>query len=236
MTQPGTPGGQIPVTDLDGLARRLRDMERDIAELRANTLGVNGIVIGDRGSLRTADFDGTDFAHPGTKGVYLASESGVGKLVVNDILLRGGIIGNDALTSPVTTTSTAANTQPATFTTVANTVITSTTITVPAGFTKVTLLCAAIAAGINPGGAADNLWAGIKVSIPGGFSNGSYALPMGVQAGFSTMNAENYNVVITGLVGGQVITIQATAWTTVAGWAPSGNNIVTLNATALFTR
>lgn len=45
MTQPGTPGGQIPVRDLDGLARRLRDIEREIALLKANALGRNGITV-----------------------------------------------------------------------------------------------------------------------------------------------------------------------------------------------
>lgn len=45
MTQPGTPGSQIPATDVDALARRLRDLERDIASLKANTLGRNGISV-----------------------------------------------------------------------------------------------------------------------------------------------------------------------------------------------
>ena len=45
MTQPGTPGNSIPVTDIDALARRLRDMEREIAMLKANTLGRNGITV-----------------------------------------------------------------------------------------------------------------------------------------------------------------------------------------------
>lgn len=234
MTQPGTPGGQIPVNDLDGLARRLRDMERDIAELRANALGVNGIVIGNRGSLRTADFDGTDFAHPGTKGVYLASEAGVGKLVVNDILLRGGIIGNDALANPTVTLVGSASTQPVAFTTTVDTVVVSTTLTVPAGFTKVTLTSSFIAAGINPGGSADNLWAGISVTGP--WVDGSYKLPMGVPAGYSTMNIENYNVVRTGLSGGQVITVNGKAWTQVAGWASSAQNVATINAVGTFTR
>jgi hypothetical protein len=45
VTQPGSIGNIVPVKDLDGLARRLRDMEREIASLKANSLGRNGITV-----------------------------------------------------------------------------------------------------------------------------------------------------------------------------------------------
>ena len=233
MTQPGTPGSQIPAHDLDALARRLRDTERRLSQLESNAIGPNGYVIGDRASIRTIDFDGTSFADPGTAGVYLASEAGVGRLIVNEIYLRDGIVGNDALANPLTTIAQGQSLQPAAFTTTLTTLV-SVTIAVPAGFTRVTLVSSVIVGGLNPTGGADNLISQINVS--GAFSGSSYAAPQGVAAGYSTMNNQTYNGTWTGLTGGATFTVAGKASTTVAGWASSPLNFVTLNALAIFTR
>lgn len=232
MTQPGTPGGQIPVTDLDGLARRLRDMERKIASLEANTIGPNGYVIGDRASIKTVDFDGTDFAHPGTKGVYLASEAGVGKLIVNDVLLRGGIIGNDALANPLDAgqfTGSAGSTFG--LSTTSNTIVYSGTITIPAGFTRANVSAQCVAQGVSVSGSYDFLYARCYIAGSGG--------PRGVQGatpGATISAPAQHAVALTGLVGGATITVAVAAWTGFTAWPGPGGNDAALTATALFRR
>lgn len=233
MTQPGTPGGQIPVTDLDGLARRLRDMERDIAELRANTLGVNGIVIGNRGSLRTADFDGTDFAHPGTKGVYLASEAGVGRLVVNDIYLRGGIIGNDALANPLDAevTSGSAGATIAYTTTSDTIVFTGTPIIVPAGFTDAIVVATGIVTAFNTSASYDFLYSRCFIGGVGG--------PRGVQgatAGATISVPSQHARKLTGLSGGTSLSIQMAGWTQGNVWTGTAGSDAAVTGFAVFSR
>ncbi len=220
------------------MIERLRHAEDQIQKLWAansrreplNRLAAGDFIIEDGGTFKTSDFDGTDSAHPGSHGVYIASEDGVGKLVVNDITLRGGIIGNDALANPVTFDQSGDYTNTIAFGTSSATV-TSCTITVPAGFTKCMLMTSAIVQGTNIGGAADNLWC--QIVVPGvGFSASMF---MGVAAGFSTACWNYYNVQVPGLTGGQVLTIQVRGWTQANAWG-AGSNSATVNAAAVFRR
>lgn len=230
MTQPGTPGGQIPVNDLDGLARRLRDMERDIAALRANALGVNGIVIGDRGSLRTADFDGTDFAHPGTMGVYLASEAGVGKLVVNDILLRGGIVGNDALANPVAFGAYGGSSVGWAVSTTAA-AVKSGTIAVPSGYTRALVMCNAHASATNTSASYDFLYTSARIDASGGGPLFNLAAP-----GSQTYSGSSAIRTLTGLAPASSITVACQVNSSVGNWTAAGSNAATVDAIAVFLR
>lgn len=230
MTQPGTPGSQIPAHDLDALARRLRDTERRLSQLESNAIGPNGYVIGDRASIRTIDFDGTSFADPGTAGVYLASEAGVGRLIVNEIYLRDGIIGNDALTNPLESgvfSSDAPGDQA--FTTTANTIVHTGTITRPAGFTKALVVVTAVLQGMNPNGGSDYLLGRAYINGNQGPRNFVTADP-GVSIAVPCQHA----VSLTGLATD--VTVQVAGWSSVAAWPSSAFNDAALTGFVVFSR
>ena len=77
--------------ELNDLKRRLANLERS-PRLATATVGSGG--------LKSADFDGDlESGTAGTAGWGLSGATG--DAIFNDIVLRGGIIGDDALTSPV---------------------------------------------------------------------------------------------------------------------------------------
>lgn len=126
------------------LAKQLAELRRRVDALataaplsNSAVSSGSGITIMPSGTMQSADFDGdAATGDPGTTGWQLAHGNGA----FGSISLRDGIVGNDALTSPV-----AGGVAPFDFGTAFATTTTladkaSTSITVPAGFTSALVL------------------------------------------------------------------------------------------------
>lgn len=104
MTQPGLPGAQAPPKD-DWLVRRVQDLERELREFKQALAQQTGmsfvggeIIIAADSVLRTSDFDGTT-APPAAGNNGLAITDGT--LILNTLIAKNAIIGDEALTKPV---------------------------------------------------------------------------------------------------------------------------------------
>lgn len=226
-------------------------VEGDLASTGSASFGGNTSITGDLESTGSATFGG-DVTTSGRLSVagllrilasavvtgnirsdnYVAGVSGwqltASGLEVNDITIRGGIIGNDALSSPLVHGSVGKSEGGFAVGTVA-TARASTTISVPAGFSKATILCvtdATVVIGTTPGG-----YASLRASIAGvsggtstGFNQSGEYLPLSASA-IRTM---------TGLNGGS-ITVSAVL-SSFSDQGSNASNLANVNAIAIFTR
>jgi hypothetical protein len=87
------------------LPDRVRQLERKLdalmkgAPLRNASITEGGIRVGGNGYIRSTNWDGTGLEDPGTEGWALGGPEGIA--IINTLLLRKGIVGNDALTNPL---------------------------------------------------------------------------------------------------------------------------------------
>ena len=189
------------------LVRRIADLERAMRELRAARNLDQATITPEPGiGIRTGDFDGTDFAHPGTVGNYFGGDG----LVANSLYLRPGSISNDELTNPlekkrIRNSATNYAVPSGSFTQVC-----SVNATVPDGFTGVM----AIANGYNfvrntnttggSNGAGGNL---VYTLVGfGGLFTDAEGWPLSGGGGF-TGSGVSVTFDITGLTGGDVLTL-----------------------------
>lgn len=145
---PGLPGAMRPATD-DDLNKRLKTIEDTVAQLRQSLAAQTGMTFVD-GAIRTNDFNGV-LAPPaaGTAG-WAVTDAGVG--IFSALALANGIIGNDALTSPVAVAVVDGVASGFTPTSTFATRVTE-TVTVPAGFSTALVLAISIAGlSANAGG------------------------------------------------------------------------------------
>jgi hypothetical protein len=162
-----------------------------------------------------------------------------GNLEVNDITLRDRIIGNDALTNPLTADTRFAATS--NFSLAAHdpnvsvgAVRLSVVFTVPAGFTSAVLDINVRDGARNSTAALDNLWSYVEVTGPGGFFDFAYSPD--APAGNYTASSAAGSGVLTGLSGGDTITINSRPSSNNATWSADVGNSTSLVATCLFLR
>ena len=164
MTAPRLGMGMPP--DDSWIPRRLDDLQRQLNELRAArtleaaTIGKGGLTVA--GGTLTVEggklvVDGAGIAEsgnyvPGSAGWALQPN---GNAEFNDLTLRGGIIGNDALTAPVVPNSFFTDDTGLSLTTSSRTYA-STAIAVPAGYSRAVVI-AQVAAQLDMPGAAVTL-------------------------------------------------------------------------------
>lgn len=214
-----TMGGQAAGSDW--LVRELQNLRRDFEEyksartLEAATIGAGGI--------RTANFDGTSFANPGTVGNYFGFDGAV----LNALFLRAGSVSNDALTNPVTFAFYEGATNSVTLT-VAGSYLNTGTISVPTGFTKALVFSHCTVGGTNSTGAADNIYCSPTINTTNG-----QLIPQGVTAGFAGTVSMTQALLITPPALGA--TIQVKVWGAVdhSGWTGGNGHI---SAFVIFTR
>jgi hypothetical protein len=96
---PGLPGALVAKQRPDYPGRLIADLQRDVRELRQALGAITGMTFVN-GAISSKTFDG-DLAAPaaGTAGFALGGPHDT--LIINDILLKGQIIGDDALVNPV---------------------------------------------------------------------------------------------------------------------------------------
>lgn len=218
-------GYQSRPDGMDEFARRFADLQRQINDLRS-AAGVRSVVLSPGGSIRSADFDGTDFAAPGTSGNYFGGDG----LVANALKLRPGSVDNDALASPVAPGAVFASRTGFALTRSLTNILT-TTITVPAGFTRAAVSVVARVFAYNPTANLDYLYGQANIA---GFNG--YALPLAVSGNNgSGTNISPFSTVLEGLTPGGSFTVQIAAGTSLANWpANTGNTCETSGSVMWF--
>jgi hypothetical protein len=204
--QPGLPGSQFPGEDF--VVRKIRDLERDIQQLAAaNPFGPMGM-------------------SPTAGGVNIT-----GNLAVTGTLsLPAGIIDNEALANPVQI-GTASNGVNNYAITTASTVRASVTLTVPTGFTQAVVIANPTAMGYNGTASTDYLYVmAVIQAISGGELYTAAPAGLGVGLGAPFQNT------LTGLTGGQTITVSVATRAGTNTWAASTANQANIYATAIYLR
>lgn len=246
---PGRQNSQEPYADL---IARLEQMRRELGDLTSSVLKSAGIRVSDQVTTvdRTLAVDGaldvsgllrilasavvsgevkSSNYTPGVSG-WRMTDTG---LEVNDITLRGGIVGNDALANPVTFGSgwdyeEGYGTPAGSWVTVA-----TTSLTIPAGFTEMQFTAVGAANGLNNNGSTTNMYARIARSVGSGSytsPQGQVALPAGFQGIATTVYLWNEPV-----TPGEVHLFEFQVWTNLA-YAASTYNYARLDVAAQFTR
>jgi hypothetical protein len=192
-------------------------------------------------------FFGTGMHANGNGGIdsdnFVAGTSGYsfkadGNAEFNDLTLRGGIIGNDALTSPSTPQAIYTSAQGFSLSATLTNVLTS-TVPVPAGFTKAAVTLTARAYAVNPNTTGGNNGAGGDYLYSQANINGfnGYSLPTGVSGGNGAgTNVSTYALVLSDLAAGSSITLQCAAQTGLLSWAANATNTADLSATIVWYR
>lgn len=149
----------------------------------------------------------------------------------NNLKLRGGIIGNDALTSPVVPQYVYDyGTNFGVSTTVSH--IRRTTITVPAGITAAIVNVTGRVYAVNNTAGLDYLY--VQTNVKG--YNG-LALPLPVSAsGGSGFNVSPFSVLLTDLTPGSTFTVDVDAFTAFGAWAANASNTVDVSGAILWFR
>ena len=218
MGQPGLAGSQFPSED--ALVRRIKDLERTVQQLAAaNPLGAAGIRAIDGGI------------------VVEGSETVNGPLTINGpatitgaLSLPAGIIGNDALASPLVPYAFHADAQNFDLGNGANLPIVTHTVSVPAGFTRAVVNATASISAANSTAAADTIYCGILINGSGQ----GYSGRVGVDPGAAANPSKTAGVVLTSL--GASFTIQCTGSTFAASWPANSNNNANLDGSVIFLR
>lgn len=213
--------------------QRFLALEREVRKLRARSplanTGLSATAPGEVSASGSLVVGGSIDVH-GDANFDGDTVIGGNASITGTLSLPAGIIGNDALASPVKggVDNTIGTTGFAMSTTSA--AKDSATIAIPAGFTVAFVIAIASVTALNGTANLDYL---IVQAAVNGVGGGSVAVP--VQAGEANAATASKTRVLTGLAGGS-ISVQAFAGTSTANWAANGANIASVNALAIFTR
>lgn len=149
----------------------------------------------------------------------------------NELTLRSGIIGNDALTNPVVPGYLFASANTFGVTTTLTNILTR-NVTVPSGCTQLAASVTGRVYATNNTAGLDYLYGQANIA---GF-NGN-ALPLAVSGSNGTgTNISPFSVLLTGLTPGSNVAFQMAASTAFASWASNASNVVELSGLLLWFR
>lgn len=209
MPQPGMPSARGD----DWLVRRLQDLEREVREWKAaNVFGLTGIKPEDGGT----SFDG--YVHI----------NGPAK-ITGTLDLPAGIIGNDALASPVSPGS-AGLTQQNFATSTGAATYAQASIAVPAGYSQALVMNGVSAGATNSGAGTDVLYVAASIN---GTAGGEQ--PAQTAAGAYGSGSAFAIRTLTGLTGGS-ITVECRIRTGTGDWSAATGNTANVNALILFLK
>lgn len=244
MSQPGSFANGIPAGE-DWVPRAIRDLQREVQQLRAErsiestSIGQGGIEV-TGGSINVIDGDLTvagggvaksgNFAS-GTDGWQL---SGDGNLEVNDITLRGGIIGNDALSSAVLIEVDEQLENFVAPTTDGMHTFASLTFVVPDGFTQAAIICSAWVM-VSTGNGSPSSVEYLTVLSVDGVSSPGFDLGALPAAGRSARLAGSDATKLTGLVPSYAVVCSLGAAVSLHG-GTAGSGIAYINAQVTWLR
>lgn len=235
---------------LSELLRRIEDIERkqsmdmasvqqSIAHLLSNaglSVAANTLTVGGNLNVTGTETVGGNLNVTGTENVSGALNVTGPMTVGGTLSLPNGIINNDALASPVSPDwgFASASNYPLPAGQANRVTRASFTLTVPAGYTKALIQAWAQDTGVNSTGTFDYLQS--YVSIGGGSGRWAWCPSPTTPAGYSTTSLATSTYLMTGLTGGQTITIASQPYTTNAGWVAATGNGTILAATCLYLR
>lgn len=206
--------GQFSPRGEDWIGREIADLKRQIRELAAaNVFGTMGLRPKDGGT----EFDG-----------YVTINGDA--TITGSLSLPAGIINNDALANPLES-ATAANGINNYEISTTSTVRVSVSLAVPEGFTEAIVIANPTAMGLNGTTAPDYLYVQAVVQTVNGGELYS-AAPNGLGAGL----AAPFHTTLTGLSGGDAITVGVATRAGLNPWAASTANQANIYATAIFLR
>jgi len=238
MGQPGLPGSQFPSED--ATIRRIQDLERAVQELRsANQLAPAGIKAVDGGII----VDGSETVNGPLTINGATSVTGnadfTGNVHIGGTLdLPAGIIGNDALASPLMAVNFYANADGFTVPLGTDTTIATASTTVPAGYTSLSVIATSTLFVYNPNTTSDYVTGRIYIDAPGSAKPNSFgrATPAYIGANGGSINSAPTNMASIGaLVAGSTISVRLTVHTDTAAIA-SASNGATIDVMVWFTR
>jgi hypothetical protein len=226
---PPTPQ-QFPKNEPNGIRALLDKIDRialQAKESTSNLLRTAGIRVSPTGMFIDSSLtvDGSlDTTGDTTIGGALA--------VTGTLSLPAGIIGNAALTSPVMPQAVYFETQNFALSHTSASTFTSSTVTVPAGFTSAVVSVVGRLFAINPNAGADYLSAVTKIDGTGGVS-----VPLLVgPSGGSGINVSPFSRVLTGLTPGGTFVLALMGNSNIADWAADAANIAEVSGTILWFR
>lgn len=234
-----------PSDQLGKLLARITELERQVKSMRSsNPLengtvrrgglhftdgggitidGGGGITIGDDGTIASDDFDGTGPADPGTTGWWLGG--GASGAVLNTLFLRDGIVPDDALANPVTAGIGDAVTTNSWGTGTSQATVASTTIAVPAGFSRALVM--AVGGVIFRTGAPNDFWSRILINADTGDELMNIANAVG-------STPVSHSAILTGLSGGSItLAVQVRS---LFAEAPATGRYAQISGSAVFFR
>jgi len=217
-----------PWRTLSAEIRKLREQVRRLGNASAFT-GTGVHPNGDQG------LDSDNFV-PGTSGFSL--HGGTGNAEFNDLTLRGGIIGNEALSNPVRGDSAYTAASGFALTTTGATPLASQSWLTPAGFTTADILIVGRVFAYNSTAGLDYLQARSRVYVPSTGAQGyGIAMPVAVTGGSgSGKNDSPISIKVENLAAGQEIRLEVQGWTSFAGWAANGGNMADVSGQIIWTR
>lgn len=214
--------------------KRFLELEREVRKLRSRSAFTNtGLSVA---APKVTAVDGelrADSYVPGETGWRLTE---AGDAEFNDLTLRGGIIGNDALANPAMPAGIAGIAGSFALTTTGTTPLVTRPVTVPDGFDTLHFNTTVRVNGVNSTGALDYLMARVKVVAPAGVVGLGQGIGLPVAAGLNGFNMSPMVGIVDNLTPGQVVTFYAEGWTGSAGWAANGNNYAELMGTLTWYR
>jgi hypothetical protein len=232
----GQPGSFQPRGE-DWIVRKIQELERRQNEqAAANVFGRTGITPKDGGT----DLDG--FVNINGEGVIngplevngtmdVAGDAEfTGNMKIGGTLdLPAGIIGNEALTDPLIV-STSGVSQNNFSLGPSSTVYAGGTVTIPAGYSKASVLCMVVGGGMNSTAGLDYVYVAASINgVAGGET------PQSTDAGrYATASANGIRS-LTGLNGG-TITLGCQMRTNGGTWTASTSTFANMNAVIYFTR
>lgn len=228
MAQPGqfNPRGE------DWMVRELQDIKSRMQRLEAaNVFGLTGITPKDGGT----DLDGFvningDATVNGPLEVNGDSVFNGEMSIAGALNLPAGIIGNDALTSPLSPQTAHADVADFALNTGPNVEMVRATVTVPDGYTKALVFASAAMANRNTTGAVDDMYVDCRINgVVSGWS--SQTAVMAGQVGFA-INVGT--ALLTGLSGSFYIAANASSWN--AAWAVNPAAAINVDAIVMFLR
>lgn len=184
--------------------------------------GVTGNLIIDKGEVQSGNYAA------GSAGWALMP---TGDAEFNNLTLRAGIIGNDALANPTIFGSVGASSTGALAVTTAGADVVPQSITIPAGFTRATILCITDATIANTSGTGDYAYVSASINSLAGGEVSSW-----VANGFAVGISSSAIRSLTGLTPGGTIPVAGHLRTGTVNFPAQTATSVNVNAIALFLR
>jgi hypothetical protein len=215
-------GGQIVIQDVAGNVLDTLDANGLTVSGGSVTINNGNLVVTGTGLAESGNFVA------GTSGWALRPD---GNAEFNDLTLRGGIIGNDALTNPTYPAA-----QHADATNFALPLVLAekvrTTFTVPSGFTKALVFAATQMNAVNTTANPDYCFLSTSINGSSPAWSAGTLTAAGAFVGISSPAA----ALLTSLTGGSTFYVAALASSQTAIWPANANNTVNVDATVTFWR